>query len=206
MSSIPSPGRVTWRTLIRWALPKRGIREHLTNLNCLQHSQESFTYAEAQLRIDDVNQQDEISKSLRQLNKLAQILKKGRIDKGLVADTVRLDLSQSVSVFVRWTVTDCVDWTWLLSTVHFETKQNLLYLGTWVLTFLWGILNWALSYWNYYRWLDRSLFTSQSPWGTVLIQRLPSWTRSQELQQTSSSTFPKQLNISAFCGRAVVYK
>ena len=42
----------------------------------------SFTYAEAQLRIDDKTQNDDITKGLRNLNALAKILKQKRIDKG----------------------------------------------------------------------------------------------------------------------------
>ncbi|CAJ0921430.1 unnamed protein product [Ranitomeya imitator] len=46
------------------------------------NSKASLTYAEAQMRIDSPNMNDEITKSLRQLNKLAKILKKRRIDNG----------------------------------------------------------------------------------------------------------------------------
>lgn len=42
----------------------------------------SLTYAEAQMRIDDTTMNDDITKSLRGLNKLAKILKGRRIDKG----------------------------------------------------------------------------------------------------------------------------
>lgn len=44
--------------------------------------QASLTYAEAQMRIDSPDMNDEITKSLRLLNKLAKILKKQRIDNG----------------------------------------------------------------------------------------------------------------------------
>lgn len=44
--------------------------------------QASLTYAEAQMRIDDTTKNDDITKSLRGLNRLAKILKKQRIDKG----------------------------------------------------------------------------------------------------------------------------
>ena len=44
--------------------------------------QASLTYAEAQMRIDDPKQNDDIAKSLRGLNKLAKILKQKRIEKG----------------------------------------------------------------------------------------------------------------------------
>ena len=44
--------------------------------------QASLTYAEAQMKIDDRNMNDDITKNLRGLNKLAKILKAGRIEKG----------------------------------------------------------------------------------------------------------------------------
>lgn len=46
------------------------------------NSKASLTYAEAQMRIDDKSMNDDITKSLRGLNKLAKILKAGRIEKG----------------------------------------------------------------------------------------------------------------------------
>ncbi|XP_028913329.1 exosome complex exonuclease RRP44 isoform X2 [Ornithorhynchus anatinus] len=46
------------------------------------NSKASLTYAEAQMRIDSVSMRDDITTSLRGLNKLAKILKKQRIDKG----------------------------------------------------------------------------------------------------------------------------
>ncbi|XP_072884204.1 exosome complex exonuclease RRP44 [Hemitrygon akajei] len=46
------------------------------------NSKASLTYAEAQMRIDDANMNDEVTKGLRRLNKLAKILKKKRIDNG----------------------------------------------------------------------------------------------------------------------------
>ncbi|XP_038592909.1 exosome complex exonuclease RRP44 [Micropterus salmoides] len=45
-------------------------------------SKASLTYAEAQMRIDDTTMNDDITKSLRGLNKLAKILKRHRIAKG----------------------------------------------------------------------------------------------------------------------------
>lgn len=42
----------------------------------------SLTYAEAQMRIDSAAMNDDITISLRGLNKLAKILKKRRIDNG----------------------------------------------------------------------------------------------------------------------------
>ncbi|XP_053311384.1 exosome complex exonuclease RRP44 [Spea bombifrons] len=46
------------------------------------NSKASLTYAQAQMRIDSPAMNDEITKSLRLLNKLAKILKKKRIDNG----------------------------------------------------------------------------------------------------------------------------
>ncbi|KAF7656750.1 hypothetical protein LDENG_00036550 [Lucifuga dentata] len=46
------------------------------------NSKASLTYAEAQMRIDDTTMNDDITKSLRGLNKLAKILKRQRIEKG----------------------------------------------------------------------------------------------------------------------------
>lgn len=45
-------------------------------------SKAALTYEEAQLIIDDRNRNDEVAKSLRELNKLAKILKKRRTDNG----------------------------------------------------------------------------------------------------------------------------
>lgn len=45
-------------------------------------SKAALTYEEAQIIIDDNNKNDDIAKSLRQLNKLAKILKKRRTEKG----------------------------------------------------------------------------------------------------------------------------
>lgn len=42
----------------------------------------SLTYAEAQMRIDDTTMNDDITKSLRGLNRLAKILKGRRTEKG----------------------------------------------------------------------------------------------------------------------------
>nr|XP_020657498.1 exosome complex exonuclease RRP44 [Pogona vitticeps] len=46
------------------------------------NSKASLTYAEAQMKIDSASMNDDITTSLRGLNKLAKILKKHRIDKG----------------------------------------------------------------------------------------------------------------------------
>lgn len=45
-------------------------------------SRAALTYEQAQLRIDDTSMNDNITKSLRYLNKFAKILKKRRIDNG----------------------------------------------------------------------------------------------------------------------------
>jgi len=45
-------------------------------------SKRAMTYEEAQNIIDDATQQNEIAKSLRNLNRLAKILKKRRMDNG----------------------------------------------------------------------------------------------------------------------------
>uniref|UniRef100_A0A8C5GMY8 Exosome complex exonuclease RRP44 n=1 Tax=Gouania willdenowi TaxID=441366 RepID=A0A8C5GMY8_GOUWI len=46
------------------------------------NSKASLTYAEAQMRIDDTSLNDDVTKSLRGLNKLAKIFKRKRIEKG----------------------------------------------------------------------------------------------------------------------------
>lgn len=48
-------------------------------------SRASLTYAEAQMRIDDKSMNDNITKSLRHLNKLAKILKRNRIANGALS-------------------------------------------------------------------------------------------------------------------------
>ena len=58
-------------------------------------SRKAFTYAEAQLRIDDPSLHDEITLSLRGLNYLAKILKQKRIDNGaltLASPEVRFEI------------------------------------------------------------------------------------------------------------------
>ncbi|KAK7114496.1 exosome complex exonuclease RRP44-like [Littorina saxatilis] len=49
------------------------------------HSKASLTYAEAQMKIDDPNQHDTLTESLRNLNKLAKILKRRRIENGALS-------------------------------------------------------------------------------------------------------------------------
>lgn len=45
-------------------------------------SKAALTYEEAQIRIDDKNQNDDVAKSLRRLNKLAKLLNKRRMENG----------------------------------------------------------------------------------------------------------------------------
>lgn len=45
-------------------------------------SRRAMTYEEAQIKIDDVNQNDVLAESLRNLNNFAKKLKKRRMDKG----------------------------------------------------------------------------------------------------------------------------
>uniref|UniRef100_A0A8C1G7T8 Protein DIS3 homolog n=1 Tax=Cyprinus carpio TaxID=7962 RepID=A0A8C1G7T8_CYPCA len=56
------------------------IKAHFTK--SIINSKASLTYAEAQMRIDDTTMNDDITKSLRGLNRLAKILKSRRIAKG----------------------------------------------------------------------------------------------------------------------------
>lgn len=63
------------------------IDENANIINTKYHksiikSKKAMTYEEAQLIIDDETQQHDIAESLRNLNKLAKILKKRRIEKG----------------------------------------------------------------------------------------------------------------------------
>lgn len=58
-------------------------------------SRAALTYAEAQMRIDDPNLSDEVTKSLRYLNSLAKVLKKQRIENGaltLASPEVRFEV------------------------------------------------------------------------------------------------------------------
>uniref|UniRef100_A0A9J7Z6N4 Protein DIS3 homolog n=1 Tax=Cyprinus carpio carpio TaxID=630221 RepID=A0A9J7Z6N4_CYPCA len=56
------------------------IKTHFTK--SVINSKASLTYAEAQMRIDDTTMNDDITKSLRGLNRLAKILKGRRTEKG----------------------------------------------------------------------------------------------------------------------------
>lgn len=58
-------------------------------------SREAFTYAEAQMRIDDPTQDDKVTQGLRGLNHLAKILKEKRIDAGaltLASPEIRFEI------------------------------------------------------------------------------------------------------------------
>ena len=58
-------------------------------------SRAALTYAEAQMRIDDPKQSDPVTESLRHLNRLAKILKQGRVEKGaltLASPEVRFEV------------------------------------------------------------------------------------------------------------------
>lgn len=61
------------------------IHTHTVNrsqMTSVEPLQASLTYAEAQMRIDDGTKNDDITQSLRGLNKLAKIFKKRRIENG----------------------------------------------------------------------------------------------------------------------------
>ena len=58
-------------------------------------SRAALTYAEAQTRIDDERLTDDVSSGLRQLNKIARILRKRRTDNGalsLASPEVRFEI------------------------------------------------------------------------------------------------------------------
>lgn len=59
------------------------------------HSKASLTYAQAQMRIDDPNSQDELTQGLRRLNQIAKILRADRIKNGaltLASKEIRFSL------------------------------------------------------------------------------------------------------------------
>lgn len=62
-------------------------------------SRAAMTYDEAQLKIDDVTQQDSLVKSLRNLNNLAKKLKKRRLDNGYVKLCYK-DIRDSIICFL----------------------------------------------------------------------------------------------------------
>ena len=59
-------------------------RQYFLFIIYLCRSEAALTYGEAQDRIDDKSKNDEITKGLRRLNKLAKKLKQKRIDNGYV--------------------------------------------------------------------------------------------------------------------------
>ncbi|XP_075708446.1 exosome complex exonuclease RRP44 [Rhinoderma darwinii] len=65
-----------------WEINQNAEILNTTFTKSVINSKASLTYAEAQMRIDSPNMNDEITKSLRLLNKLAKILKKRRIANG----------------------------------------------------------------------------------------------------------------------------
>ncbi|KAM4701510.1 exosome complex exonuclease RRP44 [Discoglossus pictus] len=65
-----------------WELDKNANIINTKYTKSVINSKASLTYAEAQMRIDSPSMNDEITLSLRLLNKLAKILKKRRIDNG----------------------------------------------------------------------------------------------------------------------------
>ncbi|XP_062515384.1 exosome complex exonuclease RRP44-like isoform X2 [Corticium candelabrum] len=65
-----------------WEIKPTAEIIHTQYLKSIIRSQHAFTYAEAQLRIDDKHKNDEVTKSLRSLNAMAKILKQRRVDKG----------------------------------------------------------------------------------------------------------------------------
>jgi exosome complex exonuclease DIS3/RRP44 len=63
-------------------------------------SKAAFTYEAAQIRKDDISLKDEISESIRLLNKLAIQLKKARMDNGalnLASPEIKIHMSSSES-------------------------------------------------------------------------------------------------------------
>ncbi|XP_013415893.1 exosome complex exonuclease RRP44 [Lingula anatina] len=65
-----------------WEMTKEAEIISTRFMKSIINSKASLTYAEAQMKIDDSKQQDELAQSLRGLNTLAKILKQGRTDKG----------------------------------------------------------------------------------------------------------------------------
>lgn len=53
-----------------------------TYSKCIIRSRKAFTYADAQNRINDLQDHSDITESIRQLNNLAKQIKQRRLDKG----------------------------------------------------------------------------------------------------------------------------
>lgn len=60
-------------------------------------SRAALTYEEAQLRIDDASKSDPVTLSLRQLNALAKILKRRRIEQGYASQLIEASRQGDVS-------------------------------------------------------------------------------------------------------------
>ncbi|KAK3086411.1 hypothetical protein FSP39_018074 [Pinctada imbricata] len=65
-----------------WEMTHEADIVHTKYHKSIIKSRAALTYAEAQMRIDDVKMKDAITRSLRNLNKIAKILKRRRIDNG----------------------------------------------------------------------------------------------------------------------------
>ena len=78
-----------------WEITQEAETLSTTFTKSVIRSRASLTYAEAQMRIDDQNKSDAVTVSLRQLNKLAKVLRQGRIEKGaltLASPEVRFEV------------------------------------------------------------------------------------------------------------------
>ncbi|XP_067651291.1 exosome complex exonuclease RRP44-like [Haliotis asinina] len=70
---------------VLWEMTQNGDIVNTTFTKSVIDSKASLTYAEAQMKIDDPTLTDELTVSLRGLNRLAKILKKRRIDNGALS-------------------------------------------------------------------------------------------------------------------------
>jgi exoribonuclease R len=66
-----------------------------------------MTYEEAQIKIDDPTQHDNLAKSLRGLNTLAKILKKRRIENGYVITTICIKLNMALISLMNYLLAEC---------------------------------------------------------------------------------------------------
>ena len=71
-----------------WEMDKNANIQNTRFHKSIIKSRKAMTYEEAQLTINDKSQTDSIAQSLRNLNMLAKILKKRRLDNGQVVFTV----------------------------------------------------------------------------------------------------------------------
>ena len=67
-----------------WELDAKAEIQNIRFAKSVIRSCASLTYSEAQARIDDKNKNDELTLSIRNLNKLAKVLRQGRLDKGSI--------------------------------------------------------------------------------------------------------------------------